>query len=115
METFKDILSTIDYGIVVDNPKYCGIERLEKVRDYILKNNPDTICLWHITDHINPMIENLFHESDEKLKGDCVELRNLLLYWFDNKYVYENKDQPDDDDEDKYKHTLPNFKLNSSE
>ena len=35
-ETFKDILSTIDYGIVDNNTKFCGIERLEKVRNYIL-------------------------------------------------------------------------------
>ena len=26
------------------------------------------------------MIENLFHESDEKLKEDYIELRKLLLY-----------------------------------
>ena len=32
-ETFKDILSTIDYGIVDNNPKYNGIERLEKLRN----------------------------------------------------------------------------------
>ena len=32
-ETFKDILSTIDYEIIDNN----GIEKLEKVRDYIVK------------------------------------------------------------------------------
>ena len=37
------------------------IEKLEKVRDYILKNSLDKILIWHITDHINNMIENLFH------------------------------------------------------
>ena len=36
-ETFKDILSTIDYGIVDNNSKYNGIERLEKIRKYIIK------------------------------------------------------------------------------
>ena len=31
--TFQDILLTNDYGIDDNNPKYCGIERLEKVRN----------------------------------------------------------------------------------
>ena len=70
METFKDILSIIDYGIVENNPKYNGIERLEKVRNYILKNNLDKIRIRHITVHIKNMIENLFHESNKKLRGD---------------------------------------------
>ena len=70
METFKDILSTIDYGIVDNNPKDNGIEKLENVRHYILKINLDKILIWHITDHINTMIENLFHESNEKLKAN---------------------------------------------
>ena len=35
-ETFKDILSIVDYGSVDNNPKYNGIERLEKVHNYIL-------------------------------------------------------------------------------
>ena len=56
-ETFKDILSTFDYGIVDNNPKYNGIERLEKIRIYILKNNLDKIPIWHITIHIKTMIE----------------------------------------------------------
>ena len=73
-ESFEDILSTIDYGII-------DIEKLEKVRDYILKNNLDKILICHITDHINTMIENLFHESD------CIELRKLLFYWYDNRYA----------------------------
>ena len=67
-ESFKDILSEIVYGIVDNNPKYIGIERLEKVRNYRLKNNFEKLEIWHITDHINIMIENLFHESNEKLK-----------------------------------------------
>ena len=33
------------------------------------------------------MIENLFHESNEKLKEDCIELRKLLLYWYDDRYA----------------------------
>ena len=73
-ENFKDILSTIDYGIVDNNPKYDGIERLAKVRIYILKDNLDKIPIWYITDHMNTMIENLFHESNEKLKDDRTEL-----------------------------------------
>ena len=61
------------------------------------------------------MIENLFHESNEKLKEDCVELRKLLLNWYDDKYAHVDKDQPDKEDEDKFKNILPIFKLNSSE
>ena len=115
METFKDILSTIDYGIVDNNPKHNGIERLEKVRNYILKNNLDKIRIWHITVHINTMIENLFHESNEKLKEDCVELRKLLLHWYGDEYADEDKHQSDNDDKDEYKYTLPIFRLNFSE
>ena len=70
IETFKDIFSTIDYGIIDNNN---GIEKLEKVLDYILKNNLDKILIYHITVHIMSMIENLFHESIEKLKEDCIE------------------------------------------
>ena len=109
IETFKDILSTIDYGIVDNNPKYNGIERLEIIRNYIFKNILDKIPICHITVHINTMIENLFHESDEKLKEDCIELRNILLHWYDDKYADE-----DNEDEDRHKNILPKvFKLNS--
>ena len=114
-KTFKDILSTIDYGIFDNNPKYCGIDRLEKVRNYILTNNVDMLEIWHITDHRNTMIENLFHESDEKLKEDCIELRKILLHWYDDKYADVDNDQSDDEDEDKYKNKLPIFRLNYSE
>ena len=103
IENFKDIFSTIDYRIIDNNN---GIEKLEKVRDYILKNNLDKILIYHITIHINTMIENLFHESDEKLKKDCIELRKLLLYWYDDRYA---------DRSDKNKDVLSIFKLNSSE
>ena len=61
------------------------------------------------------MIENLFHESNEKLKEDCVDLRKLLLHWFDDKSADVEKDQSDNEDEDKFKYILPIFKLNSSE
>ena len=101
-ETFKDIFSSIDYGII-DNTN--GIEKLEKVRDYILKNNLDKILIFHITFHINTMIENLFHESNDKLKEDCIELRKLLLYWYDDRYANRS---------DKNKFVRPIFRLNSS-
>ena len=101
-ETFKDIFSTIDYGIIDNND---GIEKLEKVLDYILKNILAKFLIWHITDHINTMIENLFQESNEKLKEDCFELRKSLLYWYDDKYA---------DRSDKNKYVLPIFELNCS-
>ena len=113
-ETFRDILSTIDYGIVDKNSKYNGIERLEIIRDYILKNNLDKIPIWHITVQINTMIENLLHKPSEKLKRDCFELRKLLLHWYDDKYADVDKDQSDNEDEGKDKYILPIFKLNSS-
>ena len=97
-ETFKDILSTIDYGIIGNNN---GIEKIEKVLNYILKNNLDKILICHITIHIKAMIENLFHETNEKLNEDCIELRKLLLHWYDDKYAEVDKDQSDDEDEDK--------------
>ena len=112
-ETFKGILSTVNYEIVDNNPKYNGIERFEKFRNSILKNNLDKIPIWHITVHINNMIENLFHESNEKLKEDCIELRKLLLHWYDDKYADVDKDQSDNEDEDKDKYKLPIFKLKS--
>ena len=84
IETFKDIFSTIDYGFIDNNN---GIEKLEKVHDYILKNNLDKNLIHHITIHINTMIENIFHESNEKLKENCIELRKLLLYWYDDRYA----------------------------
>ena len=71
IETFKDIFSTFDYRNIDNNN---GIEKLEKFRDYIIKNILDKILIYHITIHINTMIENIFHESNEKLKEDCIEL-----------------------------------------
>ena len=53
---FADVFSTVDYGII-DNIN--GFEKLEKVRDFILKNNLDKILIYHITVHIKTMIENL--------------------------------------------------------
>ena len=103
IETFKDTFSTIDYRIIDNNN--C-IEKLEKVRDYLSKKNLDKILICHITNHINTIIESLFHESNEKLKEDCIELRKLLLYWYDDRYA---------DRSDKNKYILPIFKLNSSE
>ena len=103
IETFKDIFSTIDYGIIDKNN---GIEKLEKVRDYKLKNNLDKILIDHITIHIKTMIENLFHQSNVKLKEDCIELRKLILYWYDDRYA---------DRSDKNKYVFSIFKLNSSE
>ena len=67
--------------------------------------------IWHIFDHINTMIENLFHESDEKLKEGCIELRKILLHWYDDKYA----DRSDDEDEEKYKSKLPIFRQNCDE
>ena len=72
IETSKEIFSTIYYGIIDKNN---GIEKLEKVRDYILKYNLDKILIYHITVHINTMIENLFQEFNEKLTEDCFESR----------------------------------------
>ena len=104
IETFKDNFSTIEYGIIDNN----GIEKLEKVRDYILKTNLYKFLICHITDQINTMIGNLFHESNEKLKEDCIELRDLLIHWYDDKYADLDKDPA------KYKNELPIFRLNSS-
>ena len=103
IETLKDFFSTIDYGII---DKINGIEKLEKIRDYILKNNLERILICIVTIHKNTMIENLFHEPNEKMKEDCIELRKLLLYWYDDRYV-------DRFDENKY--VLSIFRLNSSE
>ena len=73
IETFKDIFSTIDYGII-DNKN--GIEKLEKVRYYTLKNILDKILIYHITIHVNTMIENLFHKSNERLREDVLNYEN---------------------------------------
>ena len=73
IETFVVIFTFFDYGIIDNNN---GIEKLEKVRDYILKNNLDKIPIYHITVHIKTMIENLCHGSDEKLREDCIDYEN---------------------------------------
>ena len=92
IQTFKDILSSIVYEIIDNN----GIEKLEKVCDCLLKNNLDKILIWHITDHINTMIE-----SNKKLQEDSIELRKLILHWYDVRY-----------NEDKYKYNLPVCRVN---
>ena len=103
IETFKDISSTIDYGIIDNNN---GIEKLEKVRDYTLKKNLRKILIYHIIILIKTRVENFFHESNEKLKEDCIELGKLLLHWYDDRKA---------DRSDKNKYVLSIFKLNSSE
>ena len=112
IETFKDILSTNDYGIIVNNN---GFEILEKVRNFIIINNLDKILICHITIHINTMIENLFHESNEKLKEDCIELRKLFLHWYDDKYAGVGRDMGDNINGEKFKLVLPIFMQNSSQ
>ena len=87
IQSFKDILSSIDYEIIDNN----GIEKLEKVCDYLLRINLDKILIWHITDHIKTMFE-----SNRKLEEDYIELRKLILHWYDVRY-----------NEDKYKYNLP--------
>ena len=80
-------MSSIDYEIFDNN----DIEKLEEVCDYILKNNLDKNLIWHITDHINTMIN-----TNVSLEEDYIELRKLILHWYDVRY-----------NEDKYKYNLP--------
>ena len=60
------------------------------------------------------MIVNLFHESNEKLNEDCIEIQKILLHWYDDKNACVDENQFDNEDEDKNKYILPTFKLNSS-
>ena len=53
----------------------------------MLKNNLDKFLICHITDLIKTTIENLFHESNEKLKEGCMELRDLIIHWYNDKYT----------------------------
>ena len=87
-------MSSIDYGIIDNNPKFHSVSRLEKIRIYLLDKGPaDDSSLWPITDHIKAMIENLFHSTDLRLKGDCIQWRKMLLEWYIEKF---------DEDEDGY-------------
>ena len=80
-ETFKEILSLDDYGIVDNNPKYQAIDRLERIRNYVLKIGPAKRSLWHITDYINEMRENQFHSTNEGIGFNSIRLRKMLLEW----------------------------------
>ena len=49
----------------------------------VLKNILDKILICHITNHISTMTENLFHESNEKLKEEYFYIGMMI----DNCYL----------------------------
>ena len=81
---------------------------LSVIDDIILKINSGDIE--NILDDVHNLRENvLYMLSFEKTVND--EQQNLI----GDKYEDVDKNQSDNEDECKYKHTLPIFKLNSSE
>ena len=84
------------------------LESLSIIDDIILKNNSADIE--NILDDVHNLRENvLYMLSFEKTVND--EQQNLI----GDKYEDVDKNQSGNEDECKYKHTIPIFKLNSSE
>ena len=132
METVKDLLNFCNDAVFYDYKNIGIICELNPVRTFIInrfyKSIPYTRILVslsiiddiilkinsadieNILDEIHNLKENILYMlSFEKTVND--EQQNLI----GDKYEDVDKDQSGNEDGDKYKHTLPLFRLNSSE
>ena len=132
METVKDILNFCDDAVFYDYNNIGIICELNPVRTFIINRFYKTIPCTRILASlsiIDDIILNINSGDIEKILNDVHSLRENILYMLscektindekqnliDDKYEDVDKDQSGNGDGDKYKHTLPIFRLNSSE
>ena len=132
METTKDLLNFCNDAVFYDYKNIGIICELNTVRTFIInrfyKTSPYTRILISLS-IIDDIILKISSGDIENFLNDIHNLRKNVLYMLsfektindeqqnliDGKYEVVDKDQSGNEDVNKYKHTLPIFRLNSSE
>ena len=132
METTKDLLSFCNDAVFFDYKNIGIICELSPIRTFIINRFYKTIPYTRILvslSIIDDIILKINSGDIEKIPNDVHSLRENILYMLscektineekqnliDDKYENVDKNQSGNEDGDKYKHTLPIFRLNSSE
>ena len=132
METTKDLLNFCNDAVFYDYKNIGLICELSPVRTFIIirfyKTIPYTRILVSLS-IIDDIILKINSGDNENILDDAHSLRENILYMLSfektvndekqnligDKYEDVDKDQSGNEDVDKYKHTLPIFKLDYSE
>ena len=117
VNSIYDILIITDLGILTNNNDERYILFMNHIHKFILESEETHFDYQlKLLEETNYIITRLYETCNEELKQDYYEMRELNLNSLeriqDDKN--ENKDQSDDEYEDKNKHKLPIFRLNSS-
>ena len=132
METTKDLLNFCNDAVYYDYKNIGIICELNPIRTFIINRFYKTIPYNRILvslSIIDDIILKINSGDIENILDDVHSLRENILYMLSfektvndekqnligDKYEDVDKDQSDNKDGDKYKHTLPIFRLNSSE
>ena len=132
METTKDLLNFCKDAVFYDYKNIGIICELNPVRTFIINRFYKTIPYTRILvslSIIDDIILKINSSDIEKFLNDVHSLREKRINMLscektindeeqnliDDKYEDVNKDQSGNEEGDKYKHTLPTFRLNSSE
>ena len=132
METTKDLLNFCNDAVFYDYKNIGIICELNTVRTFIINRFYKTIPYTRILislSIIDDIILKISSGDIENFLNDIHNLRKNVLYMLsfektindeqqnliDGKYEVVDKDQSGNEDVNKYKHTLPIFRLNSSE
>ena len=122
VNNLKDVLDYIDIGITDNNHKDHYILYISMIHNFFLNwEGIDFGIRYDVLKQANLIITKLIDHENGELRDDWVRLRDLIVPG-----LIEKDEELDDDDryyrtksenkdEDKYKHTLPLFRLNSSE
>ena len=124
METVKDLLEFTNDAVFYDYKNIGIICELNPVRTFIFNRFYKTIPYTRILvilGIIDDIILKINSGDIENILDDFHNLRENVIYMLsfentvnDDKYADVDKDQSGNEDADKYKHTLPVFRLNSS-
>ena len=80
VNSIKDILNILDYGIVDNNAKFHGVSTMEKIRNYLLaEREEEVVGMWPILSQINQIVANHFFCSNLQSKNDYIRLREIIL------------------------------------
>ena len=132
METTKDLLSFCNDAVFFDYKNIGIICELSPIRTFITnrfyKTVPYTKILVSLSIIDDIILKNISGDT-EKILNDVHSLRENIIYMLScgktvndekqnligDEYGDEDKEKSGNEDEDKYKHSLPIFRLKSSE
>ena len=128
METTKDLLNFCNDAVFYDYKNIGIICELNRVRTFIINRFYKTVPYTRILVSlgiIDDIILKINSGDIEKILNDVHSLRENILYMLscektindEKQNLIDNvdKDQSDNEEGDKYKHTLPIFRINCSE